>query len=93
MYIIQVGTILNAKENYEGTFNLSELTSWTIPVTIYDNFPFNQNSLVISVKSWKVCSRDMVFQQKLLENADFIFKVTDRAMVWLASSDKWKGPW
>ena len=34
----------------------------------------------------------MVFQQKLLENADFIFKVTDRAMVRLASSDKWKEP-
>ena len=34
----------------------------------------------------------MVFQQKLLENADFIFKLTGTAMVRPASSDKWKEP-
>ena len=32
----------------------------------------------------------MVFQEKLLEKADFIFKMTDPAMVRPASSDKWK---
>ena len=30
----------------------------------------------------------MVFQQKLLEKADFIYKLTGWAMVWPASSDK-----
>ena len=32
----------------------------------------------------------MVFQQKLLEKASFIFKLTGRAKVRPASSDKWK---
>ena len=32
----------------------------------------------------------MVFQEKLLEKADFIFKLTGPAMVRPASSDKWK---
>ena len=32
----------------------------------------------------------MVFQQKLLERAYFIFKLSGRAMVRPASSDKWK---
>ena len=31
----------------------------------------------------------MVFQQKLLEKANFMYKLTGRAMVWLASSDNW----
>ena len=31
----------------------------------------------------------MVFQQKLLEKANFIYKLTGQAMVWPASSDKW----
>ena len=34
----------------------------------------------------------MVFQQKPLEKADFIVKITCPVMVRLASSDKWKGP-
>ena len=34
----------------------------------------------------------MVFQQKLLEKAYFIFKLTGRAMVRPTSSDKWKAP-
>ena len=34
----------------------------------------------------------MVVQQKLLEKAYFIIKPTGRAMVWPASSDKWKAP-
>ena len=34
----------------------------------------------------------MVFQQKFLEKADFIVKMTGLAMVWQASSDKWKAP-
>jgi len=38
LHLIQVGTILNAKKIYEGTFNLSELTSQIIPIAIYDNF-------------------------------------------------------
>ena len=31
----------------------------------------------------------MVFQQKLLDKVDFIYKLTCQAMVWPASSDKW----
>ena len=34
----------------------------------------------------------MVFQQKPLEKADFIVKLTVLAMVWPPSSDKWKAP-
>ena len=34
----------------------------------------------------------MVVQQKLLEKAYFIIKPIGRAMVRLASSDKWKAP-
>ena len=34
----------------------------------------------------------MVFQQKLLEKACFIVKMTASAMVWPASSDFWKAP-
>ena len=34
----------------------------------------------------------MVLQQKPLEKADFIVKITCPVMVRLASSDKWKGP-
>ena len=57
-----------------------------------DNFPFNQNSPARSVKSWIVCTKEMIFQQKLLKKAYFIFKLTGRAMVRPASSDKWKAP-
>ena len=32
------------------------------------------------------------FQQKLLEKAYFIFKLSGGAVVWQASSDKWKAP-
>ena len=34
----------------------------------------------------------MIFQQKNLEKVYFIFKLTCRAMVRPASSDKWKAP-
>ena len=34
----------------------------------------------------------MVLQQKLLEKAYFIVKMTGLVMVWLASSDFWKVP-
>ena len=34
----------------------------------------------------------MVLQQKPLEKADFIVKITGPVMVRLASSDKWKAP-
>ena len=35
----------------------------------------------------------MVLQQKPLEKADFIVKITGPVMVRLASSDKWKAPY
>ena len=57
-----------------------------------DNFPFNQNSPARSVKSWIVCTKEMIFQQKLLKKAYFIFKLTGRAMVRPSSPDKWKAP-
>ena len=34
----------------------------------------------------------MVFQQKPLEKADFMVKMTGSAMMRPASSEKWKGP-
>ena len=36
--------------------------------------------------------KETVFQQKLLEKAYFIVKMTTPAMVRLVSSDKWKVP-
>ena len=33
---------------------------------------------------------EMIFQQKILEKAYFIFKLTGQAIVRPASSDKWK---
>ena len=36
--------------------------------------------------------KEIVFHQKLLEKAYFIFKITDAAMVRPASSDFWKAP-
>ena len=39
-----------------------------------NQFPFNQNSPAKSVKSQILCTKENVFQQKLLEKAYFIFK-------------------
>ena len=57
-----------------------------------DNFPFDQNSPARSVKSQIVCLKEMVFKQKPSEKAYYILKLTDRAMVRRAGSDKWKAP-
>ena len=66
-----------------GAFHLSELT---IPVAMRISFLIN--SPTRSVKLQNVCTKEMVFQQKLLEKAYFIFKLTGRAIVRAASSDK-----
>ena len=39
-----------------------------------------------------VYTKENVFQEKLIEKAYFIFGQTGRAIVWTASSDKWKAP-
>ena len=57
-----------------------------------ENFTIDQNYPAISVKSLIVCRKEMVHQQKPLEKADFIVKITGPVMVRLASSDKWKAP-
>ena len=57
-----------------------------------DNFPFNQNSPARSVKSWMASTEETVFQQKLLEKAYVIIKLTGPAMVRPDSSDKWTAP-
>ena len=58
-----------------------------------ENFTFNQNYPARSVKSLIVCTKEMVFQQKLLEKSTFfIVKMTGPAMVQPASSDFWKAP-
>ena len=58
-----------------------------------ENFTFNQNYPARSVKSLIVCTKEMVFQQKLLEKSTFfIVKMTGPAMVRPASSDFWKAP-
>ena len=69
-----------------GAFHLSELTSQTIPVAMRISFLIS--SPTRSVKFQNVCTKEMVLQQKLLEKAYFIFKLTGRAMVGAASSDK-----
>ena len=69
-----------------GAFHLSELTSQTIPVAM--RISFFITSPTRSVKFQNVCTKEMVFQQKLLEKADFIFKLSGPAMVRAASSDK-----
>ena len=69
-----------------GAFHLSELTSQTIPVAMRISFLIT--SPTRSVKFQNVYTKEMVFQQKLLEKAYFIFKLTGRAMVRAASSDK-----
>ena len=69
-----------------GAFQLSELTSQTIPVAMRISFLINSPNR--SVKFQNVCTKEMVFQQKLLEKAYFIFKLSGRAMVRAASSDK-----
>ena len=69
-----------------GAFHMSELTSQTIPVAMRISFLIN--SPTRSVKFQNICTKEMVLQQKLLEKAYFIFKLTGRAMVGAASSDK-----
>ena len=64
----------------------------TRPFSGNDNFPFNQNSQTRSVKSWMVCTKGDGFWAKTLGKSHFIFKLTGRAMVRPASSDKWKAP-
>ena len=53
-----------------------------------ENFTFNKklSSQIIG------CTKEIIFQQKLLEKAYFIFKLTGRTKVLPASSDKWKAP-
>ena len=53
---------------FKGAFHLSE------------PFPFNQNSPARPAKSLTVCTKEMVFQQKLSKKDNF--KLTGRAMVW-----------
>ena len=79
----------------KGAFHLSELTGQTIPVAMIISLLIKtlRPDLRRSVKSWIACAKEMVFQQKwLLEKSYFIFKMTGRAMIRPASSDKWKAP-
>ena len=39
-----------------------------------------------------VCMKEIVFHQKLFEEAYLFFKMTDPVLVWPASSDSWKAP-
>ena len=57
-----------------------------------DNFLFNQNSPGRLVKSWIVFTKGDGFSAKTLGKSHFIFKLTGRAVVRPASSDKWKAP-
>ena len=45
-----------------------------------------------AIKSWIACTKEIVFQQKLLEKADFIVKMTGPVIVRPANSDFWKAP-
>ena len=57
-----------------------------------ENFTLNQSYPARSVKSQIVITKEIVFHQKLMEKAYFIFKMTGTAMVQPASSDFWKAP-
>ena len=54
-----------------------------------ENFSFNQSYLAWSVKSWIACTKEIVFHQKLLKKAYFIFKMTSRKLserrLWLVN--------
>ena len=54
-----------------------------------ENFPFIKT---LQPDQSNLCTKKMLFQQKLLGKAYVIFKLTGRAMVRPASSDKWKVP-
>ena len=57
-------------------------------INFNQNYPFNQISQIQN----KLCTKEMVFQQSLLEKAFFIAKMSGPAMVRPASSDFWKAP-
>ena len=57
-------------------------------INFNQNYPFDQISQIQN----KLCTKEMVFQQSLLEKAFFIAKMSGPAMVRPASSDFWKAP-
>ena len=69
-----------------GAFHLSELTGQLIPIVMGISLLIN-NKPSRSVKSYTLCSKEMVFQQILLEKACFISKMPGLAMVRPGSSD------
>ena len=64
-------------------------TDWPENSSHNDNFTFNQN---YPQRSQMAYTKEMVFQQKLLEKSVFIVKMTGPTMVRPVSSDFWKGP-
>ena len=92
----RVTTKTNKQKHGEATRNLGRFpfvrTDRPDHYRSNDNFPFNQNSPARSVKSLMASTEETVFQQKLLEKAYFVIKLTGRAMVRPDSSDKWTAP-
>ena len=76
----------------KGAFHLSELSDRLGHFRRNENFNFNQNYPARSIKSWIACTKEIVFQQKRLEKAHFIVKMTGPAIVRPANSDFWKAP-
>ena len=75
-----------------GAFRLLELTGQTNPVAMIISFLFKALQPDQSNPKEYARGKCFFFQQKLLEKAYFILKLTGRAMVRPASSDFWKAP-
>ena len=65
---------------------MSELTGQTIPVVMTISL------LIKNIQLDIVCTKEMIFQQKLLEKAYCFVKMTGPAMVQPVGSDFWKAP-
>ena len=72
----------------KGAFYLSGLTGHNITIVMRISLLIK----IIQSKQSNPKTKEMGFQLKLLEKAYFIVKMTDLAMVRLASSDFWKAP-
>ena len=86
MFVLSLASVLLAlRMTSQGAFHVSELTGQAISVTmrislLIKTIQPDQSNPVVYMKG-------MVFNQKLLEKAYFVPKMTGLAMIWPASSD------
>ena len=80
------------RQSNKGGFHLLELTGQTFPVVMRILLLIKTIQLDKSNLKLIICTKEMVFLQKLLEKAYFIVKMTGPAMVLPARPDFWKPP-